>query len=100
LTATGLAGLVTVGALGAVLSTVKVVLGPAAAALLPAVSLALPAAIEIPSVPLPVIAERVTVRVAVPVPETPTAPSAVLVLFNVIPPADKVTESAPPYVTE
>ena len=40
---------------GAVLSTVNVVLGPAAGALLPAVSDAVPAAIEMPSVPSPVI---------------------------------------------
>ena len=48
---------------GAVLSTVKVALGPAAGARLPARSEAVPAAIEIPSVPLPVMPLMVTVRV-------------------------------------
>ena len=46
---------------GGVLSSVAVALGPAAGALLPAVSVAVPAAIEIPRVPLPVTPERVTV---------------------------------------
>src|SRR5881409_850044 len=40
------------GALGAILSTVKIVLAAAAGALLPAVSVAVPAAIEIPRLPL------------------------------------------------
>ena len=43
------------------LSTVKVALGPAAGARLPARSVAVPAAIEIPSVPLPVMLPMVTV---------------------------------------
>ena len=50
------------------LSTVKVVLGPAAGAVLPTASLAVPAAMEIPMLPSPVIPEIVTVRVVVPVP--------------------------------
>src|SRR6266478_4285929 len=80
------------GGSGAVLSTVKVVLGPAAPALLPAVSVAVPAAMEIPSVPSPVMPERLTVRV-LPVPVTPTVvASAVPVLFNVMLPDDSVLE--------
>ena len=58
---------------GAVLSTVdQAALGPAAGARLPARSEAVPAAIEIPSVPLPVMLLMVTVRVR-PEPETPTS---------------------------
>ena len=45
-------------------------------------SLAVPAAIEMPKVPSPVIPEIVTVRV-LPLPETLTVPLAVPVLFNV-----------------
>jgi hypothetical protein len=70
------------GTVGGVLSTRKVVLGPAAAALLPAVSVAVPAAIEIPSVPSPVRLLIVIVRV-VPEPVTPTVPLAVPVLLRV-----------------
>src|SRR6266516_2372558 len=99
LTLTAVAGLVTVGAFGAVLSTVKVVLGPAAGAVLPAVSLAVPAAIEIPSVPSPVIPERVTVRVVVPLPDTATVAPAVPVAFNEISANASVTKLALPYVT-
>src|SRR3990172_9032331 len=64
--------------------TKKVVLGPAAAALFVAKSLAVPAAIDIPSVPSPIMLEMVTVRVAVPVPLTATVPLAVPVLFRII----------------
>ena len=71
------------------LSTVKVVLGPAAGALLPARSVAVPAAMEIPSVPLPVILLIVTVRVK-PVPVTATVPVAVPVVFRVILPVASV----------
>jgi len=70
------------GAAGAVLSTVKVALGPAAAAVLPARSEAVPAAIEMPSVPLPVMLETVTVRVVL-LPVTATDPDAVPVVFSV-----------------
>src|SRR5436190_3704543 len=84
-----------IAAVGTVASTVKVVLGPAAGALL-RVSVAVPAAIEIPSVPSPLMLESVTVRVVVPLPETPTVALAVPVLFNVILPAASVTELAPP----
>ncbi len=64
------------------LSTVKVVLGPAAGAQLPARSEAVPAAIEIPRVPLPVMLLMVTVRVR-PEPETLTEPLAFPVVFSV-----------------
>ena len=62
----------------------KVVLGPAAGARLPTRSVAVPAAIEIPSVPLPVSPLMVTVRVR---PEPVTlliVPLAVPVLFRVM----------------
>ena len=59
---------------GAVLSTVKVALGPAAGARLPARSEAVPAAMEIPREPLPVMPPIVTVRVR---PEPETADQAV-----------------------
>ena len=68
---------------GAVLSTVKVALGPAAGARLPTRSVAVPAAIEIPSVPLPVMLLMVTVRVR-PEPETLIVPLAVPVVFRVM----------------
>ncbi len=74
---------------GAVLSTVKVALGPAAGARLPARSEAVPAAIEIPSEPSPVMPLMVTVRVR-PEPETLTVPLAVPVLFSVMLPQAKV----------
>ena len=70
--------------LGAVLSTVKVVEAADEGAVLPALSLAVPKAIEMPNVPFPVAPEIVTVRV-VPVPDdTLTVPLAVPVLFKVI----------------
>lgn len=75
--------------------TVNGVLGPAPAAVLPAVSLAVPAAIEIASVPSPVMPLTVTVRVAVPVPVTLTVPFAVPVFTRVTLPAARPTESAP-----
>ena len=81
-------------AVGAVLSAKKVALGPAAAAVLPARSLAVPAAIEMPSVPSPVMPERVTVRV-LPDPLIPTVPVAVSVVFTVTSPAVSVMLSAP-----
>ena len=67
---------------GGVFPTAKVPLGPAAEAKFPARSLAVPAAIEMPNVPSPVIPETVTVRV-VPLPLIPSVPLAVPVLFNV-----------------
>src|SRR5439155_21297041 len=68
---------------GPALSTVTVALGPAARAGLSAVSVAVPAAREIPSEPLPVMVESVTVRV-VPVPITATDAVAVAVVFSVM----------------
>ena len=76
---------------GAVLSTVNVVEADEAGAEFPARSVAVPAAIEMPKVPLPVIPEIVTVRV-VPEPVTPTVPLAVFVLFSVILPGASVLE--------
>jgi hypothetical protein len=87
--------IVTVDKVGTVLSTTKVVLGPAAAAKLSTLSEAVPAAIDIPSVPLPVIPLMLTVLVVFPVPDTPTVPLAVPVLFRVIFPVPRVTLSAP-----
>ena len=68
---------------GGVLSTTKVALGPAAGARLPALSTAVPAAIEIPKLPLPVMSSMRTVRVR-PTPETKTTPLAVPVSFSVM----------------
>ena len=80
---------------GAVLSTVKVVLGPAAEAVLPTVSLAVPEAMLIPSVPSPVMLDSVTVREE-PLPETETLPAlAVPVLFTVTLEALKVMLLSP-----
>ncbi len=76
-------GTVNVSTIGLVLSTVNVVDGPAAVAMLPARSVAVPAAMKMPNVPLPVMPLRVTVRVR-PVPVTFTVvASAVPVLFKV-----------------
>ena len=74
---------------GPVLSTIKVELGPAAAAKLPALSDAVPAASEIPSEPSPVMELIVTVRV-VPEPVTATVPEALPVAFSVTLPAASV----------
>ena len=76
---------------GAVLSTMKVALGPAAGARLPARSEAVPAAIEIPREPSPVMLLMVTVRVR-PEPETLSVPLAVPVLFRVMFAAARVLE--------
>ena len=76
---------------GAVLSTVKVVLAEEAGAVLPAVSVAVLAAMVIPKVPFPVMLEIVTVLV-VPVPLTAMVPVAVLVVFSVILPVARVLE--------
>lgn len=76
---------------GAVLSTVKVVLSPAAGARLPEVSDAVPDAIEIPRMPLPVMLEMVTVLV-VPEPLTAKLPEAEPVECKVILPTAKVLE--------
>jgi hypothetical protein len=61
----------------------------AAGAVLPALSLAVPAGIEMPKVPAPVMLEIVTVY-EVPEPDNPTVPLAVLVLLSVIFPSTKV----------
>src|SRR5882724_11854099 len=98
---TGRFGLYVNATVGAVLSTVNVALGPAAGARLPAVSEAVPAAIEIPRVPLPVMPERVTTRVVVPAPTDTVVALAVPVLFSVMLPAASVLEAkwASAYVT-
>ena len=67
---------------GPELSTAKVALGPEAGAVFPARSAAVPAAIEIPKVPSPVMLLMVTVR-ELPVPLMPMLPLAVPVLFKV-----------------
>jgi len=75
---------------GNVLATEKVVLGPAAA-LLPLELFAVPEAMLIPRVPVPLIEDIVTVRELVPLPVTVTFPLAVPVLLRVILLAAKVT---------
>src|SRR6266704_660147 len=77
------AGGLTLVMAGPLLSTVNGMLGPAAGAVLPARSVAVPAAIEMAIVPSPVMLESVTVRV-VPVPDTPIDAVAVRVAFNVM----------------
>ena len=74
---------------GAVVSTWNVLLGPAAGEVLPAVSEAVPGAIEIPREPSPEIPLSVTVRVF-PLPETPIVAIAFPVLFRVMSLGDKV----------
>ncbi len=78
---------------GALLLTVKVVLGPAPEAVFPARSEAVPEAIDIPSVPSPLMLEMVIVLVE-PVPESVTVPSAVPVLLRVILPGPSEMISA------
>ena len=80
---------------GAVLSIVKVVDGPAPAAVFPAASEAVAEAKVIPTVPSPVHEDRDTVRVAVPVPLTTTVQSAVPVLLSVMSLEAAVTAVAP-----
>ena len=74
---------------GAVLSTVKVVLADEAGDAFPRVSVAVPAAMLMPSVPSPVMLEMVTVRVF-PVPLTPMDPAAVPVGFSVMLPVARL----------
>ena len=84
---------------GAVLSAANVVLGPAAGAVFPALSEAVPAPIEIPIVPVPVMPLSVTVGVfEVPL-STEILPDADPVVFNVTEPAVRLTVFAPLYVT-
>jgi hypothetical protein len=68
---------------GAGAVTVNVLLAVEAGAKFPAVSLDVPDAMLMPSVPTPVILLMVTVRV-LPLPETPTVPLAVPVVLSVI----------------
>ena len=84
---------------GGVLSTLNVELGPHAGALPPPVPVAVPAAIDMPRVPSPVMLFIVTVRVVLPVPLTLIAPFAVPVLFRVTFALASVIELAPEYVT-
>jgi hypothetical protein len=84
-----------IAAAGAVLSAVKAELGPPEVAKFPALSMAVPAAIDIPNVPSPVMADIVTIRVVFPVPVTATVQLAVPVLINVTLASDRVSESAP-----
>lgn len=77
------------------LSTITVLLGPADGAVLPAASLAVPAAMVMPNVPSPVMLLIVTVREVLSVPLTLTVPFAVPVLFKVILDAVRLTKSAP-----
>ena len=83
---------------GAVLSSMKVVDGPAAPALFAEASTAVPAAIEIPTVPSPEHEDRVTVRVLVPAPLTAAEQLAVPVVLTVTSPLAKVIDEAPVYV--
>ena len=83
---------------GTVLSSVNVVDGPALNDKLPEASLAVPAAIEIPTVPSPEQDDRVTVRVVVPVPLTAAEQVAVPVVLMVISLLASVTDEAPAYV--
>ena len=71
-----------IATVGAMVSTVNAALADEAGARLPALSLAVPPAIEIPRVPFPAMLEIVTVWL-VPLPATFTTPSAVPVLVNV-----------------
>lgn len=80
------------------LETVNVALGPAAGAD-PAAFLAVPASIDIPSVPLPLILLIVTVRLDVPLPLTEIVPVAVPVLIRCTLRAVSPTASALAHVT-
>ena len=81
---------------GSVVSTLNVVLGPAAVAELPALSEAVPDAMEIPRVPSPEIPVIVTVALLVlPFVTTTLDALAVPVLLSVILPFSKLTVSAP-----
>ena len=65
---------------GGVLSTVKVALGPVPGAGIPAASTAVPAVMAMPSVPSPAMPLMVTVRDALPEPDTLTMPAALPVV--------------------
>ena len=83
---------------GAVLSSAKVVEGPAAAVVFPEASTAVPAAIEIPPDPSPEQLDRVTVLVDVPAPLTAAEQVAVPEVLTVRSPLAKLIEDAPVYV--
>ena len=80
---------------GAVLSTLKVVEGPAPESALAALSVLVAAATVIPTVPFPLQEERETVRAEVPVPLTASVQSAVPVLLSVTSPTTSATDDAP-----
>ena len=80
---------------GAVLSTLNDVLGPAAEAGFPHPSTAVPGAREIPRVPSPVIFWMETIGEKLPAPLIITVPFAVPVLLSVMSAADRVTADAP-----
>ena len=84
---------------GAVLSSVNVVEALDAAAVFPAASEAVAAAIEIPIVPSPEQEDKVTVREVVPAPLTAAVHVADPVVLTVISLSAKETEVAPEYVT-
>ena len=67
---------------GGMVSTEKVALGSAAGARFPARSLAVPAVMDIPRVPFPLIELMVTLRVMPLTVSTDTVPVAVPVLFS------------------
>ena len=77
---------------GGVLSTLNVALGPAVGAGLFDASVAVPAAREMPSVPSPAMFESSTVRVVVPVPDTPIDAVALPVAFKVMLAGESVIE--------
>ena len=84
---------------GGVLSTLNVALGPQAGALPPPLPVAVPAAMDMPMVPSPVILLIVTVRVVLPEPVTETVPLAVPVLFRVTSELCREIDDTPEYVT-
>ena len=86
---------VVIATAGAVLSTTKVALGPSTALVLPALSVATPAAILIATVPLPEQLVNDTVRAAVPLPDTALLHVAPPVVVRVTLLANKETELTP-----
>ncbi|MCC6795760.1 MAG: hypothetical protein IT366_11640 [Candidatus Hydrogenedentes bacterium] len=80
---------------GAGFSTWTVVLGPAAVAMLPAASTAVPGAIDIPKVPFPVMFDIAIVRLFAPDSDTVMLPAAVPVVVSVTSLFRRVMESAP-----
>ena len=80
---------------GGVLSTLKVLLGPAPVSVLPTLSEEVPAAIEIPMVPSPVIELIVMVGLFVVPLDTPIEPDASPLVSRVTSPEVRFTLSAP-----